>query len=151
MSRKRKISSSDNDEPQEQQQPTSSVESDDKVLVVSKTKKKSFPGVIYLSRIPNKMNVTIIRSYFDQYGQTGRIYLELSSKSFFFLIEKKSFFLFSKENEVKNKRERGPKYTEGWVEFKSKRDAKLIAKQLNNQQVGGRRRTPWFDEIWNIK
>jgi ESF2/ABP1 family protein len=37
------------------------------------------------------------------------------------------------------------------VEFKSKRDAKLIAKQLNNQQVGGRRRTPWFDEIWNIK
>jgi len=82
MSRKRKISSSDNDEPQEEEQQP--VESDDKVLVVSKTKKKSFPGVIYLSRIPNKMNVTIIRSYFDQYGQTGRIYLELSSKSFFF-------------------------------------------------------------------
>ncbi len=67
----------------------------------------------------------------------------------FYLLKKS--FLFSKENEVKNKRERGPKYTEGWVEFKSKRDAKLIAKQLNNQQVGGRRRTPWFDEIWNIK
>jgi len=84
MSRKRKISSSDNDEPQQPTSPVDQVESDDKVLVVSKTKKKSFPGVIYLSRIPNKMNVTIIRSYFDQYGQTGRIYLELSSKSFFF-------------------------------------------------------------------
>ena len=61
------------------------------------------------------------------------------------------FLFFYKENEDKNKRERGPKYTEGWVEFKSKRDAKLIAKQLNNQQVGGRRRTPWYDDIWNIK
>jgi ESF2/ABP1 family protein len=55
------------------------------------------------------------------------------------------------EDDVQKKRERGPKYTEGWIEFKSKRDAKLIAKQLNNQQVGGRRRTPWYDEIWNIK
>jgi len=61
------------------------------------------------------------------------------------------FFSFLQENEGKNKRERGPKYTEGWIEFKSKRDAKLIAKQLNNQQVGGRRRTPWYDDIWNIK
>ena len=61
------------------------------------------------------------------------------------------FPFFRVENEGKAKRQRGPKYTEGWVEFKSKRDAKLIAKQLNNQQVGGRRRTPWYDDIWNIK
>lgn len=87
MSKKRKISSSDNDEP-EDEQPTSSteqLESDDKVLDVSETKKKTIPGVIYLSRIPNKMNVTLIRSYFDQYGNTGRIYLQLSSKLFIFL------------------------------------------------------------------
>ncbi|CAF0984778.1 unnamed protein product [Rotaria sp. Silwood1] len=144
MGKKRKISSSENDEPeveeenqeQEQEQAITSIdqsESNDEVVHVSETKKKKTPGVIYLSRIPNKMNVTIIRSYFDQYGQTGRIYLQLS------------------KNEDKNKRERGPKYTEGWVEFKFKRDAKLIAKQLNNQQVGGRRRTPWYDDIWNIK
>jgi hypothetical protein len=57
----------------------------------------------------------------------------------------------STETEGDNKRERGPKYSEGWIEFKSKREAKLIAKQLNNQQVGGRRRTPWYEEIWNIK
>ncbi|CAF1213140.1 unnamed protein product [Rotaria sordida] len=139
MSKKRKISSSENDEPEEEEeeeQPTSSIdqsEANDKIVRISETKKKPIPGVIYLSRIPNKMNVTIIRSYFDQYGQAGRIYLQLS------------------KNEGKHKRERGPKYTEGWIEFKSKRDAKLIAKQLNNQQVGGRRRTPWYDDIWNIK
>ena len=55
------------------------------------------------------------------------------------------------EEENNGKRERGPKYTEGWVEFQSKREAKLITKQLNNQQVGGRRRTPWYEDIWNIK
>jgi len=99
-----------------------------------KKKKEVTPGVIYLSRIPTKMNVTLLRQYFDGYAPTGRIYLQLAEK-----------------NEGKSKRERGPKFSEGWVEFKSKRDAKLIAKQLNNQQVGGRRRTPWYDDIWNIK
>jgi len=146
MSKKRKISSSENDEPEEEEE---------KVVSTSETKKKPTPGVIYLSRIPNKMNVTIIRSYFDQYGQTGRIYLQLSSKFFmffsYFSIDFLFIYLFIKENEGKTKRERGPKYTEGWIEFKSKRDAKLITKQLNNQQVGGRRRTPWYDDIWNIK
>jgi ESF2/ABP1 family protein len=148
MSKKRKISSSENDEEE------TLVESKEKVVSTFETKKKPTAGVIYLSRIPNKMNVTIIRSYFDQYGQTGRIYLQLSSKFFIFfsyLSIHLFFFYFIKENEDKHKRERGPKYTEGWVEFKSKRDAKLITKQLNNQQVGGRRRTPWYDDIWNIK
>lgn len=118
----------------DKQDSASSSEDDEKVVAITEpTKKKLTPGVIYLSRIPNKMNVTILRSYFDQYGRTGRIYLQLADK------------------EGKTKRERGPKYTEGWVEFKSKREAKLITKQLNNQQVGGRRRTPWYDDIWNIK
>jgi hypothetical protein len=76
MSKKRKISSNENDEQEEIQS-----ESDEKLVHVSEIKKKKpTPGVIYLSRIPNKMNVTIIRSYFDQYGQTGRIYLQLASK-----------------------------------------------------------------------
>jgi ESF2/ABP1 family protein len=123
---------------------------DEPVLSKCSNKTKLTAGVIYLSRIPNKMNVTIIRSYFDQYGQTGRIFLQLSST---FLschwLDQNTFV--SIDNENKSKRERGPKYTEGWIEFKSKRQAKLIAKQLNNQQVGGRRRTPWYDDIWNIK
>ena len=65
------------DHEDQEEQPTTS---EDKVLDAEEKKKKVTPGVIYLSRIPNKMNVTIIRSYFDQYGHTGRIYLQLSSK-----------------------------------------------------------------------
>ncbi|CAF1682042.1 unnamed protein product, partial [Didymodactylos carnosus] len=76
-----------------------------------------------------KMNVTIIREYFDKFGEIGRIFLQPSEKK---------------------KKQRGPNFTEGWIEFKRKRDAKVVAKRLNNQQVNGRRRTPWYDEIWNI-
>lgn len=100
MGKKRKISSNESVEPednekaegdeeeeeekqsQDSQQSSSfpdKVESNDKVVQPSASKKKPTPGILYLSRIPNKMNVTIIRQYFDQYGQTGRIYLQLSS------------------------------------------------------------------------
>lgn len=89
MSKKRQLSSSENDEPNEHEQ-----EEVEKIVTVSETKKKPTPGVIYLSRIPNKMNVTILRSYFDQYGKIGRIYLQLSSKkkNLFFILFSKLFF-----------------------------------------------------------
>ena len=41
-----------------------------------KTKKEKTPGVIYLSRIPTKMNVKLIREYFSNFGEVDRIYLE---------------------------------------------------------------------------
>ena len=39
-------------------------------------KKQRKAGVIYLSRIPTKMNVRIIREYFTRYGDVDRIFLE---------------------------------------------------------------------------
>lgn len=38
--------------------------------------KEKKAGVIYLSRIPTKMNVKLIREYMSQFGKVGRIYLE---------------------------------------------------------------------------
>ena len=92
MGKKRKASSSEEnptlekeeDDDDDEVQSVSSIadasESAEKVVTPSERKKKPIPGVLYLSRIPNKMNVTIIRSYFDQYGRTGRIYLQLTSE-----------------------------------------------------------------------
>jgi ESF2/ABP1 family protein len=37
------------------------------------------------------------------------------------------------------------------VEFKKRRVAKEVAKALNNSTVGGKRRNPWYHELWNIK
>jgi hypothetical protein len=45
-----------------------------------KEKKKKEAGIIYLSRIPNRMNVKIIREYFSNFGQIDRIYLEPRGK-----------------------------------------------------------------------
>ncbi len=37
------------------------------------------------------------------------------------------------------------------MEFKRKRDAKAVAARLNNTQCGGKRKNPWYSELWNIK
>lgn len=42
-------------------------------------------------------------------------------------------------------------FTEGWVEFTSKHVAREVASTLNNTQVGGKRRSPWYSDLWNIK
>ena len=42
-------------------------------------------------------------------------------------------------------------FEEGWVEFSDKSVAKALAKMVNNQIVGGKKKNPWSEEIWNIK
>ena len=43
------------------------------------------------------------------------------------------------------------KYTEGWVEFSDKRVAKTVAVMLNNNPIGGKKRSYYHDDLWNIK
>ncbi|KAF4531415.1 hypothetical protein B566_EDAN009660 [Ephemera danica] len=54
---------------------------------------------------------------------------------------------------VYKKRKKGPAlhFSEGWVEFKSKRIAKYVAAALNNNQIDTRARSKYCDHIWNIK
>ena len=40
---------------------------------------------------------------------------------------------------------------EGWVEFCDKHVAKTVALMLNNRPVGGKKRSYYHDDIWNIK
>ncbi|MCO5595313.1 hypothetical protein L7F22_049354 [Adiantum nelumboides] len=39
----------------------------------------------------------------------------------------------------------------GWVEFSSKKDAKKIAKLLNGEPMGGKKRSAYYYDLWNIK
>ena len=43
------------------------------------------------------------------------------------------------------------RFTEGWIEFLSKRVAKEVAVRLNNTAVGGNKRSKAHDVLWNIK
>ncbi|XP_034946537.1 activator of basal transcription 1-like [Chelonus insularis] len=97
-------------------------------------KKKKKRGIIYLSKIPKDMNVTMIRETFSKFGDVGRVYLQLAA-------DKKNL----------KKKKPGRDFTEGWVEFESKRVAKYVAATLNNSQVSTRKRSKNYDAIWNIK
>ncbi|GFQ78576.1 activator of basal transcription 1 [Trichonephila clavata] len=93
--------------------------------------KEKKPGIIYLNYIPRYMNVVKVREYFSDFGEVRRIFL---------------------------KPDRPPKrgkpskfFSEGWVEFASRKVARKLADSLNNTQVGGRRNTPYFDALWSIR
>lgn len=42
-------------------------------------------------------------------------------------------------------------FTEGWVEFESKKVAKFVAETLNNTQVSTRKKSKFYDVMWNVK
>ncbi|KAF9603071.1 hypothetical protein IFM89_033796 [Coptis chinensis] len=46
---------------------------------------------------------------------------------------------------------RGQKFSEGWVEFTKKNVAKRVANALNGEQIGGRKRSSFYYDLWNIK
>ncbi|XP_011861027.1 PREDICTED: activator of basal transcription 1-like [Vollenhovia emeryi] len=101
--------------------------------------KKVKRGIIYLSTIPKYMNVTMIREMFSDYGQVGRVYLQLADNEAHSMKHKKK-----SKKAVKD-------FTEGWIEFESKKVAKFVAQTLNNTQVSTRKKSKFYDVVWNIK
>lgn len=86
-------------------------------------------GIIYLSYIPEGLNVKLLHEIMSQFGEVGRIYLE---------------------PEKNNKKRRT--YVEGWIEFKKKRVAKSVAKKLNGSALQyGRKHCKMNGQIWSIK
>ncbi|CAL5325659.1 unnamed protein product [Camellia sinensis] len=95
-------------------------------------------GVCYLSRIPPHMDPLKLRQILSQYGEIQRIYLTPEDPV----------------AQVHRKRAggfRGVEFSEGWVEFSKRSIAKRVAKMLNGEQIGGRKRSAFFYDLWNIK
>ncbi|XP_059627722.1 pre-rRNA-processing protein ESF2 [Cornus florida] len=95
-------------------------------------------GVCYLSRIPPHMDPLKLRQILSQYGEIQRIYLTPEDPA----------------AQVHRKRAggfRGQQFSEGWVEFTKKNVAKRVAKMLNGEQIGGRKRSSFYYDLWNIK
>jgi len=104
------------------------------LIAAASNGKKKKPGIIYLSSIPQGFNVSRTTGFFAQYGRVGRVYLQPDAK------EKAN----RKDKLARN-------FTEGWIEFMSKRLAKEVASNLNLSQVGGKKRSKSHDVTWNIK
>merc|ERR1712192_112915 len=94
--------------------------------------KKKKPGVIYLSSVPDGMNVTQTTAFFSEFGRVGRVFLQPD-----------------KTDKQKGKFNRV--FSEGWIEFASKKVARMAAERLNCQPVGGKRKSKAHDQTWNIK
>ncbi|KAL5572826.1 hypothetical protein UlMin_022423 [Ulmus minor] len=95
-------------------------------------------GVCYLSRIPPLMNPLKLRQLLSQLGDIQRIYLTPENPAF--QLRRKSAGGF-----------RGQQFLEGWIEFSDKRVAKRVADMLNGEQIGGKKRSAFYYDLWNIK
>ncbi|XP_070533241.1 activator of basal transcription 1-like [Ptychodera flava] len=104
----------------------------------SQEKKNLTPGIIYLSKIPPFMKPKRIRMIFSQYGELGRLFLQPETK-------------FKQKERKKRGGNSSKSFEEGWVEFQDKKIAKQVAWTLNNTPIGGKKRSRYYHDIWNIK
>lgn len=101
-------------------------------------RKKRKRGVIYMSRVPPFMRPVKVRSLMEQYGVVSNIYLVPEDKSI-------------RKNRKKSGGNTRKKFVEGWIEFEDKKLAKRVAESLNNTKIGGKKRSYYHDDIWNLK
>ncbi|XP_073291305.1 pre-rRNA-processing protein ESF2-like [Primulina huaijiensis] len=109
-----------------------------KKSLMKKAEKADKRGVCYLSRVPPHMDPLKLRQILSEYGEIQRIYLSPEDPAAQVRRKKSGGF-------------RGQEFSEGWVEFTEKGVAKRIAKMLNGKQIGGRKMSSFYYDIWNIK
>ncbi|XP_016472497.1 pre-rRNA-processing protein ESF2-like [Nicotiana tabacum] len=95
-------------------------------------------GVCHVRRVPPRMDHVKLRQVLSQFGEIQRIYLVPEAAA-------------SQMNRKRAGGFRGQAFSEGWVEFMKKSVAKRVANMLNGQQIGGRKRSAFYYDIWNIK
>ena len=90
-------------------------------------------GVVYLSSIPPGMNWSQVMQHLKVFGEINRSHLR-------------------KEDASASQRRKGHvNFTEGWVEFVNRKDAKMCVSQLNGRIVGGKKSGKFHDYIWTMK
>nr|AAH41500.1 MGC52939 protein [Xenopus laevis] len=99
--------------------------------------KRVVPGILYLGHIPPRLRPRHIRNMLSLHGEVGRIFLQAEER----FVRKK------KKKAGSNAKD----FTEGWVEFRDKRVAKLVAASLNNAPMGTRKKNRFHDDLWNMK
>lgn len=158
---------SDGDEADEHRQDDPFTAADDEAKVIkplSATELEAFKkkqrklGIIYISRIPHGMTPAKVRHILSNMGELGRVYLQDGSAG------------VDSAGQKKKKKRGAAHYTEGWVEFASKKVAKATAEMLNAQPIGalaasnskksgsggasskmGKTKKRFQDDVWTIK
>ncbi|EEA29047.1 RNA-binding ATPase activator esf2 [Talaromyces marneffei ATCC 18224] len=101
-----------------------------------KPPKKNKTGVVYLSSLPPYLKPMALKTMLIQrgFGPITKVFLTPA--------------VHSTSGRRNNKRKT---YSDGWVEFESKKTAKICAETLNANIVGGKKGGWYHDDIWNMK
>eukprot|EP00571_Detonula_confervacea_P010863 CAMPEP_0172302112 /NCGR_PEP_ID=MMETSP1058-20130122/3866_1 /TAXON_ID=83371 /ORGANISM="Detonula confervacea, Strain CCMP 353" /LENGTH=290 /DNA_ID=CAMNT_0013012471 /DNA_START=72 /DNA_END=944 /DNA_ORIENTATION=+ len=95
-------------------------------------------GILYLSRVPPRMGPAKVKTLLTDFGTITRVYLV-------------------EEDKTRRKKRRkaggsgGKRYTEGWVEFESKKVARSAGDTLNMTRVTNHKGSIHYDDMWNVK
>ncbi|ORX57536.1 hypothetical protein DM01DRAFT_1228887 [Hesseltinella vesiculosa] len=131
-----------NDHPLQEQKKTSKKTSKVKPMTEKELQELELAnknsGVCYLSRIPRFMTPKGVRHNLSKFADLGKLYL----------VPEDAKVTARRRKYARNRR---INYVEGWVEFKDKKKARALAEHLNMKQVGGKRGSKHYHEMWNIK
>ncbi|WEW61193.1 RNA-binding ATPase activator esf2 [Emydomyces testavorans] len=103
--------------------------------------KKPKTGVIYLSSLPPYLKPSALKSLLHArgFGPITKTFLTPSTPS------------SSSSSSASKRSNKRRMYADGWVEFSSKRTAKICAATLNATIVGGKKGGWYHDDVWNMK
>jgi ESF2/ABP1 family protein len=105
--------------------------------LVSTAKAIKRSGVVYLSRVPPFMKPSKLRSLLEPFGAINRIFLTPEDPA-------------SHTRRVRNGGNKKRSFTDGWVEFVKKKDAKQACELLNAKTIGGKKKGYYHDDVWNL-
>ncbi|KAI1117962.1 Pre-rRNA-processing protein ESF2 [Nemania sp. NC0429] len=110
------------------------------LVATEKAVKRS--GVIYISRVPPFMKPGTVRSIFERFGKINRVYLTPEDA------QVRARRLQQGQNRKKN-------FSEGWLEFVQKSDAKAAVELLNGTtlaEIGMAKKGSYYrDDIWSLR
>jgi len=108
------------------------------VAAAEKAARKS--GVVYISRVPPFMKPQTLKHFLAPHASKGigRIFLTPEDHA-------------AHVQRVKRGGNKKKSFTDGWVEFVSKNEAKLAAELLNGNIIGGKKGNFYHDDLWNMK
>lgn len=106
------------------------------LITTPKAIKKS--GVIYISRVPPFMKPAKLQKLLEPYGKINRIFLSPEDPS-------------AHARRVKGGGNKKRTFTDGWVEFIKKDDAKTACELLNARTIGGKKRDYYHDDVWSMR
>jgi ESF2/ABP1 family protein len=97
-------------------------------------------GVIYISHIPPFMKPHTLKSLLTPYAASGlgRVFLTPEDQ------DRRTARIKAGGNKKRN-------FVDGWVEFMSKKEAKIVVETLNTRTIGGKKGGYYFDDVWSMK